>query len=195
MRRPTRERPQRSRLACDGWVGTGSVPASGTSNRVDVTLTEDSLLDWQWSTQYALTQTGTPAGILSTTTWWFRGRRRANDRDARQRRCQRGQLYLCPVAGGQPSLAGCVQPDLQSGDGHHHDHLRTAVAVYMPTYQDSDGDDMPTGGNTISSARSPPGGMTMPTKTASPMSGNSATAPTRAIRCRCRRRPASFTRH
>ena len=39
---------------CSGWTGTGSVPASGTSNAVEVTLTEDSSITWNWQTNYWL---------------------------------------------------------------------------------------------------------------------------------------------
>ncbi len=36
------------RYVCTGWTGTGSVPASGTSNRVDVLMLEDSSITWLW---------------------------------------------------------------------------------------------------------------------------------------------------
>ncbi|VGO17039.1 hypothetical protein PDESU_05633 [Pontiella desulfatans] len=39
---------------CIGWTGTGSVPTSGTSNSVEVTLTEDSSITWNWATNYLL---------------------------------------------------------------------------------------------------------------------------------------------
>ena len=38
------------RYDCTGWRGTGSVPASGTSNRVDVLMLEDSSIEWSWET-------------------------------------------------------------------------------------------------------------------------------------------------
>ena len=38
----------RWRYVCTGWWGTGSVPASGTSNRVDVLMSEDSSITWLW---------------------------------------------------------------------------------------------------------------------------------------------------
>ncbi|QHI68110.1 Lcl domain-containing protein [Tichowtungia aerotolerans] len=34
---------------CSGWSGSGSVPASGTTNEVLVTLEEDSTLGWTWA--------------------------------------------------------------------------------------------------------------------------------------------------
>ena len=39
---------------CISWTGTGSVPASGNSNSVEVTLTEDSSITWNWQTNYWL---------------------------------------------------------------------------------------------------------------------------------------------
>jgi len=43
-----------TRYVCNGWTGTGSVPASGSSNSVEFTLNEDSTLTWTWRTQYWL---------------------------------------------------------------------------------------------------------------------------------------------
>jgi len=39
---------------CIGWTGTGSVPASGTSNAVEITLTDDSSIVWNWATNCLL---------------------------------------------------------------------------------------------------------------------------------------------
>ncbi|MFH1421274.1 MAG: PKD domain-containing protein, partial [Planctomycetota bacterium] len=40
---------------CTGWLGTGSVPSSGTSSYAgDFTILEPSSLTWQWKTQYYL---------------------------------------------------------------------------------------------------------------------------------------------
>lgn len=36
------------RYGCTGWTGTGSVPASGSTNEVSVTLSEDSSITWNW---------------------------------------------------------------------------------------------------------------------------------------------------
>jgi len=38
------------RFVCTGWTGTGSVPANGTSNAVDVLMLEDSSITWLWET-------------------------------------------------------------------------------------------------------------------------------------------------
>lgn len=58
------------RLAIAGWTGGGSVPSTGDDFVVDVQLNEDSLITWEWVTQYALVQTSSVNAIVSTTTWW-----------------------------------------------------------------------------------------------------------------------------
>ncbi len=59
-----------TRWACLGWSGSGSVPTSGQSNVIALTLLETSSIDWLWSLQYALSQSSSIPGLLSTTTWW-----------------------------------------------------------------------------------------------------------------------------
>ena len=36
------------RVACEGWTGTGSVPASGTGSAVSFEIAEHSTLEWKW---------------------------------------------------------------------------------------------------------------------------------------------------
>jgi outer membrane protein assembly factor BamB len=54
------------RYVCTGWTGTGSVPASGSSNSVTFTLMEDSTITWNWKTQYQVTFAVSPSGSGST---------------------------------------------------------------------------------------------------------------------------------
>jgi len=42
------------RWVCTGWIGSGSVPATGDSNSLDVTLTEDSQIEWTWKRELLL---------------------------------------------------------------------------------------------------------------------------------------------
>jgi len=49
---------------CTGWTGTGSIPASGISNAVEVTLTEDSSIIWTWATNYLLDITISGSGSV-----------------------------------------------------------------------------------------------------------------------------------
>ena len=59
------------RYGCTGWTGTGSVPSSGTTNEVVVTLDESSSITWHWVvldatvTVNGLIGTGSPASGVS----------------------------------------------------------------------------------------------------------------------------------
>ena len=44
-----------TRYVCTGWAGSGSVPASGTTNTVTFTISTNATLIWHWETQYSLT--------------------------------------------------------------------------------------------------------------------------------------------
>ncbi|MCM8769446.1 MAG: hypothetical protein NC911_07255 [Candidatus Omnitrophica bacterium] len=50
-----------TRYVCTGWTGTGSVPATGTTNSVQFTINVDSTITWNWKTQYQLTTQANPA--------------------------------------------------------------------------------------------------------------------------------------
>ena len=43
------------RARCTGFVGTGSVPASGSTNSINFTINENSTLTWLWEVQYQFT--------------------------------------------------------------------------------------------------------------------------------------------
>ena len=60
------------RWSCRGWSGTGSVPASGTSNALTFSLSDYSSLTWHWQVEFALTCTSSYAP-LNTTAWWTEG--------------------------------------------------------------------------------------------------------------------------
>jgi len=51
-----------TRHVCSGWTGTGSVPASGSTNSTNFTITQDSSITWNWRTQYLLTKQVLPPG-------------------------------------------------------------------------------------------------------------------------------------
>lgn len=54
-----------------GWSGAGSVPATGGTNEAIFTLTQFSLINWKWQTQYQLTVNTTAGGtaIASLGPW------------------------------------------------------------------------------------------------------------------------------
>ena len=54
-----------TQYVCTGWTGSGSVPFSGNTNSVDVTLTEDSSITWNWRTNYWLEVSVTGSGTVA----------------------------------------------------------------------------------------------------------------------------------
>ena len=54
-----------TQYVCTGWIGTGSVPLSGTGTTVTFTITEPSSIEWKWKTQYYLTVRTSPSGITT----------------------------------------------------------------------------------------------------------------------------------
>jgi PKD repeat protein len=49
-----------TRYVCAGWTGTGSAPASGSTNSFTFCVTQDSSITWLWKTQYQLTTSVSP---------------------------------------------------------------------------------------------------------------------------------------
>lgn len=41
----------RAGYVCTGWIGTGSVPATGTTSSVTISMTQNSSVNWQWQLQ------------------------------------------------------------------------------------------------------------------------------------------------
>lgn len=57
---------------CEGWVGDGSAPASGSgADTAGFELRADSAVAWQWKTQYWLSATAGAGGSVSGVTGWF----------------------------------------------------------------------------------------------------------------------------
>jgi hypothetical protein len=59
------------RYVVTGWTGTGSVPASGSTNTVAFTATADSTLTWNFKTQYYLDTSVDPNGSVDIDNAWF----------------------------------------------------------------------------------------------------------------------------
>ncbi|MBU1692816.1 MAG: immune inhibitor A, partial [Verrucomicrobia bacterium] len=132
-----------SRLACQGWTGTGSVPAAGGTNTVSFTLAEDSTLTWQWSVQYALAQTSMPAGAVNTTTWWFAGSDASTVAAPLQIMLGGTNFHLAGW-----TVDGARWPDATSATLNPAQDIpmnaaRGAVAVYWRADLDADGDSLP----------------------------------------------------
>ena len=63
-----------TQYVCSGWSGEGSVPAAGTSNTVAFALLADSVIAWQWQTNYWLDIRAIGGGDVSATSaWWLAG--------------------------------------------------------------------------------------------------------------------------
>ena len=129
------------RWACSGWLGTGSVPASGTSNVVSFTLTTNSSLTWQWQSQCALTHTSLYSR-LNTTTWWASGTI-ATSLPAP------ASIYVSRILHEFTgwTLDGARQPDLTSPavnpiTGILMNTPHQAIALFVPEALDSDGNGM-----------------------------------------------------
>lgn len=57
-----------------GWTLAGNEPASGSTNTMIMTHTNNAVLTWNWKTQYRLTVTAGVHGVASaSSTWWDQG--------------------------------------------------------------------------------------------------------------------------
>jgi len=54
--------PTGTHYVCAGWIGTGSVPTTGSTNSVSFIITQPSSITWVWKTQYELTTEILPEG-------------------------------------------------------------------------------------------------------------------------------------
>lgn len=60
-----------TQYVCTGWVMTGNAPLSGSSNICVMTVTNDSILTWVWSTNFLFTASAGPNGSISgSSTGW-----------------------------------------------------------------------------------------------------------------------------
>ncbi len=60
-----------TQYVCAGWAGTGSMPASGTSNQVAFTITNNSTVTWLWTTNYWLDVQPDGCGNVGQTSGWY----------------------------------------------------------------------------------------------------------------------------
>ncbi len=60
-----------TRYICTGWTGTGSCPASGSSNSVAFSITNDSVLTWLWGAEYLLDTSSGANGSVDTANGWY----------------------------------------------------------------------------------------------------------------------------
>lgn len=61
-----------TQVVCTGWInGTGTVPPTGASTSVAVTVNTNSALRWNWKTQYRLTTAAGAGGTVAPATGWY----------------------------------------------------------------------------------------------------------------------------
>lgn len=67
--------PPGVRRTATGWIGSGSVPASGTGSNILFTIGSFSRLHWLWKTEYQLSVSNEPGGSVSFPPgdWWPEG--------------------------------------------------------------------------------------------------------------------------
>jgi hypothetical protein len=59
-----------TQYVCTGWVMTGNEPASGTTNAMTMTHTNDAVLTWQWTTNYWLGIAATNGAVTGADEGW-----------------------------------------------------------------------------------------------------------------------------
>lgn len=59
-----------TRYSCTGWVGSGSIPLAGPSNRVTAQILTASTLTWLWTTEFLLTTVADGHGTVSAGGWF-----------------------------------------------------------------------------------------------------------------------------
>ena len=60
-----------TQFVCTGWTLTGNAPASGNTNSMIMTHTNNAVLTWLWKTQYSLMVTSGVHGVASASNIWW----------------------------------------------------------------------------------------------------------------------------
>ncbi len=60
-----------TQYVCTGWSMVGNDPVSGTGTQVVMTVTNDAVLTWLWTTNWYLTPTAGPNGRMDRIAGWF----------------------------------------------------------------------------------------------------------------------------
>ena len=131
------------RLACAGWIGTGSVPAQGTTNAASLVINQPSTLTWQWRYEYALTNRYRLAdsdSVVSNSVEWHEAGSLASTETA----LDLGFVNNAPYALAGWFVDGARWPDASSASpnpatGILMSRPRLARADYLPLWLDTDG--------------------------------------------------------
>jgi len=131
------------RTACIGWLGYGSVPTTGQLDFFDLTLTEDSALAWLWQEQTALMMTSSPYGAIELKTW------HEIDSTADSLIAPESHLFnQVHLSFAGWTVDGSRWPSNNAPSDLQITNIpmpapRTAVATYVETALDEDGNDLP----------------------------------------------------
>ena len=60
-----------TRYTCTGWFMTGDSPTSGTAKTMNMTLTRDSVLTWNFRTEYSVQTAVSGTGTISVSSGWY----------------------------------------------------------------------------------------------------------------------------
>jgi formylglycine-generating enzyme required for sulfatase activity len=60
-----------TRRVCTGWSMIGDGPHTGTANTMNMTLTRDSVLTWQWKTEHRVETSVVGTGTISVNSGWY----------------------------------------------------------------------------------------------------------------------------
>lgn len=129
------------RMALSGWSGTGSVPAAGVSNRVQVVVDQDSTLTWRWHSENSLAISSTPPSAVEDKVLWFGEAETASTPEAPARADIAGTTYKFAQweVDGQRVPSAFDGPAANPLEGLLMERPLEAVALYLPAGQDSDG--------------------------------------------------------
>jgi hypothetical protein len=125
-----------------GWIGTGSAPASGTTNALAFTIREASTLTWRWEPTFRLTQSSTIPGAVNTTNWWPVGSQATTVTAPTTHFVSLTSHRFCGwyIDGQRAPAAGRAA---NPADGILMTLPRTASAMYLPESTNADADALP----------------------------------------------------
>jgi hypothetical protein len=131
------------RTACIGWHGAGSVPATGTLDFCDITLTEPSSLTWLWQAQAALMHTSSPYGAMGDVTWHEVGSLASSLLAPESHKFNNVPLTFAGWNVDGVRWPSPTAPSRRQIDGIPMPAPRLATATYVPTAQDNDANGLP----------------------------------------------------
>lgn len=131
------------RTACVGWQGTGSVPATGSTDVCEFTIAQDSGLVWRWQEQVALMHTSSPYGALGAVVW--------HPRDATAASLVAPESHVfnnVPLTFAGWTLDGTRYPASNAPSRHQLSGIamsapHVATATYLATALDADANGLP----------------------------------------------------